>query len=536
MIDGGGGVDTLTISSGRFLLNPGTLSTFNSIETFNLSSNDAAHDITLTDDYYDTNNGVESDLVTVNLSGNSTGARVDGATLAGTHAISVQGSDGSDTVIGGAGNDSLTYATRNTGVVIDQTSANFDEIETIIGGEGSDTISGGLGNQTLQGGDGADFLYGDVNVESFDVAAFNSGNQLWLDAADASTITDAGGGAVSEWRDKSGKGNDATPFSTGPNNNMDSINGLTTLRFNDSGLSTSNSFSFDDWSILTVFEDVSDTTQFERLLDHNYIDGFWLGRNNTTGDSFGGGVKESVSPYGRFLSVNDGEVHLLGSERSGTSHSLWQGGDFDNATIGSVSNAITSTNTIGIGAWHNNASAHQQAENTNISEIIIFDSALSTSVRQQIETYLAEKWGISYAGAVADDDSLSGGVGDDVLSGGIGNDVLNGGADNDTLEGGLGNDQLYGDSGMDVFIFKNSSGQDAISSFENPGAAVGDLIHILSNVNGSGITNWASLQPNISQVAADTVIDLDPGNPGTHTVTLTNLTAADLTSADFVFI
>jgi hypothetical protein len=35
---------------------------------------------------------------------------------------------------------------------------------------------------------------------------------LWLDASDASTITDAGGGAVSEWRDKSGHG---VPFGMG---------------------------------------------------------------------------------------------------------------------------------------------------------------------------------------------------------------------------------------------------------------------------------------------------------------------------------
>lgn len=109
-IDGGSGTDTLTISSGQFLLNPGTLSSFNSIEVFNLSGNDAAHQIFLTNDYYDSNGGVEGDVVTVNLIGNSTGSKIDASSLTGTHAISVQGSDGSDSVTGGGAADTLEGA------------------------------------------------------------------------------------------------------------------------------------------------------------------------------------------------------------------------------------------------------------------------------------------------------------------------------------------------------------------------------------------------------------------------------------------
>jgi hypothetical protein len=41
------------------------------------------------------------------------------------------------------------------------------------------------------------------------------GCQLWLDAADATTLT-LTGSIVTQWRDKSGSGNNATPVYTGP--------------------------------------------------------------------------------------------------------------------------------------------------------------------------------------------------------------------------------------------------------------------------------------------------------------------------------
>ena len=89
-----------------------------------------------------------------------------------------------DTFIGGAGDDTVTYAGRVGNLVIDQADGlahdglpafddEFDvwdrpeegddvgaDVETIIGGDSADMITGGPGRQTIEGGDGDDVLEG----------------------------------------------------------------------------------------------------------------------------------------------------------------------------------------------------------------------------------------------------------------------------------------------------------------------------------------------------------------------------------------
>ena len=547
VIDGGTGTDTLTISSGTFMLNPGTLSSFNSIESFNLSGNDAAHEMTLTDDYYDTNGGVEGDLVTINASGNSTGITVNAATLTSPHAVHVQGSDGTDTIHGGAGNDTLTYATRTTAVNIDQTGANISGIENLTGSAQGDTLQGGLGNQTLTGGDGADELHGDVDVESFDVSAFEGGNQLWLDAADASTITETGG-AVSQWNDKSGNVNHVVQSVGGnkPTVAASTLNGYGRLTFDGSDWLEKAGGLLDetDFSVFSVAEKTATKSWSNTIISEWYSGG--NPNQNEWSLSHGSGVTDNTPAFGtEFGATYSGSTSSSGAVAlgapvilSGThntqQNTLFVDGDQTGQVAVAGSKNQVPARDLHIGTFGVNKAGY--AIPMELSEIIVINNSLSTSDRQQIESYLAEKWGIDYAGAITDADELSGGAGDDIISGGLGNDTLNGGTDNDTITGGQDDDQLTGGSGDDIFIFKNSSGQDTITDFEGAGAASGDLIHILTNINGNAITNFAQLSPNISQNGADTEIDLDPTNPGTHVLTLTGITAGDLTTADFVFI
>ena len=56
------------------------------------------------------------------------------------------------------------------------------------------------------------------------------GCQLWLDAADATTLT-LSGSIVTQWRDKSGSGNNATPVYTGPTLVQNVKNSLPGLSF-----------------------------------------------------------------------------------------------------------------------------------------------------------------------------------------------------------------------------------------------------------------------------------------------------------------
>ncbi|WP_029008690.1 S8 family serine peptidase [Azospirillum halopraeferens] len=122
------------------------------------------------------------------------------------------------------------------------------------------------------------------------------------------------------------------------------------------------------------------------------------------------------------------------------------------------------------------------------------------------------------------DDTLSGGTGSDVLAGGQGNDLLDGGADRDTLYGGLGDDTLIGGAGddhlhagaggADVFIFGHGSGVDRVYEFE-----VGiDLLRITAGVNGTGITDAATLLETRLTASEDGYALIDLGDTGVPAV------------------
>ncbi len=100
----------------------------------------------------------------------------------------IYGSAGRDDYDGGGGNDTLTYASFNTGVIVNVKGqgdivsnieiiigSDYDDIlngdsvdNTISGGEGIDRISGGAGADTLNGGNGNDKIWGGSGADTID--------------------------------------------------------------------------------------------------------------------------------------------------------------------------------------------------------------------------------------------------------------------------------------------------------------------------------------------------------------------------------
>lgn len=79
----------------------------------------------------------------------------------------------------------------------------------------------------------------------------------------------------------------------------------------------------DDFTAMVWFKSTaSSPTAYERLFDKRFTDAFWIGRNGTTPDSWGGGVWEPNAPYGRFVTLPDGEWHHIVSRRRGTTHTI----------------------------------------------------------------------------------------------------------------------------------------------------------------------------------------------------------------------
>ncbi|MFN0044675.1 MAG: choice-of-anchor C family protein [Alphaproteobacteria bacterium] len=104
--------------------------------------------------------------------------------------------------------------------------------------------------------------------------------------------------------------------------------------------------------------------------------------------------------------------------------------------------------------------------------------------------------------------------------------TLVGGAGNDVLAGGGGDDTLTGNAGNDSFVFSDGGSQDRIADFQG-GAGAGDVLD-LSGV--AGLNTFADVQARMSQVGADTLIDLN----GTDEVRLVGVTAANLVADDFL--
>lgn len=228
----------------------------------------------------------------------------------------------------------------------------------------------------------------DENTE-FDLDISDLENQsLWLDA---SVLNLNDGELVSIWEDKSGNENDGTQTVTEskPTFKTNILNGKPVVRFNNSALITPN-VTFQDWHIFVVFNDVSTVTSFERILDHSYSDGFWFGRNTSTANSWGGGVKESSSPHGRFITIPDGKWNIVQNIRENTTHTITS----ENKNIsGTVTNTETSLYPVGIGSWASQQTG-QRATNIDIAEILIFNEVLSNENKILVENYLSQKYAI----------------------------------------------------------------------------------------------------------------------------------------------
>ena len=227
---------------------------------------------------------------------------------------------------------------------------------------------------------------------------------LWLDAADASTITESGG-AVSQWDDKSGNGRNATQST---NSNMPV--------FNATGLNSKQSINFDgngDHFLLpTGF--LNGATAFSiafvllgPIQNNDAIYG--PSTSNSVGLEL---VWTNVASLPTLVRVNNvikittglwstnsqPTISTLQADSSATA------GWLNGATVSAVSAtgiaALSFNGVYSIGTYSNNQSQQGNSGSTvsanmNLSEFIVSTSTWSTADRQKIEGYLAHKWGLT---------------------------------------------------------------------------------------------------------------------------------------------
>jgi len=214
------------------------------------------------------------------------------------------------------------------------------------------------------------------------------GCALWLDAADSSTITFSSGINVSQWSDKSGNGINATVLNGTPTYTQSlgmTFNGSSALQVPYTASPTIESLfvviKFNSVAAQGNIFSGTATGQREYLMYSPYNPGtIYLGRYGTgpSGSVNGGTVTTSTN-------------YILEYVFNGTANtiSFYQQGN--TITSGTPQFTYSAGGTISaIGSYNGNGYLQGQ-----IYEIIVYNVALTTSQRQAIEGYLAQKWGLT---------------------------------------------------------------------------------------------------------------------------------------------
>ncbi len=249
------------------------------------------------------------------------------------------------------------------------------------------------------------------NVAAF-VPLQISGCQLWLDATDpaATGIPPASGAAVTQWRDKSTNRLTGTAVNS-PTYQANIQNGLPVIRFNGTNqyINFGNVLNLGTNGI-TVFMvtkyaiNAGNQVGMVGKASYRGNPGRWAfvydtvagGPNGVGVDFFIEDTNQSLTgivfnPATRF--------NIFTAVNNRTSFNrIYANGTFGSQqTFTATANNLSNTDPLYVAAYPNNTGSAPQAGqfmNGDIAEIIVYFSALSDTQRQQVEGYLAWKWGL----------------------------------------------------------------------------------------------------------------------------------------------
>jgi hypothetical protein len=237
---------------------------------------------------------------------------------------------------------------------------------------------------------------------------------LWLDAADATTITQSGG-FVTEWRDKSGNSRHATDIfsSQRPAYQATGFNGSPTLDFDgtDDGMGLSTAIALATTNSFDIFIAMAPNTTgrdatwgagtLSRMPGSEAAGSFYVGYTSAghlvchhhlaSGNNANGNIK---SPSASFTSTAPLISHYRYDSAGGAAViDRWamriNGGSELTKTSSSTSTGWGTQNLLGrVGG---SPSSHRGL----ISEVIITSSVINSSDREKVEGYLAHRWGLA---------------------------------------------------------------------------------------------------------------------------------------------
>ncbi|WP_223634125.1 Hint domain-containing protein [Rhodobacter sp. TJ_12] len=382
------------------------------------------------------------------------GAGDDTITTAGGN-DTINAGAGSDTIYGGAGNDSIEYGTGGDEVhggdgndYIDDYAGSTGYVwnDTIYGDAGNDTIYSGYGNDYVDGGADNDTIFGE---DGNDTLLGGTGND-WIEGGNGNDSIEGGAGTDVIL---AGAGSDTVRGGDG----ADSIAGNTgdDILYGDAD---ADRFYFEaNWGHDTVFGGTTTTAGGvdEDTLDFSYFSGVggisviftdWedghadQGANSVQfdnieaiyGSSLGDTINAGADGSGLTLDGAAGNDSIIG----GSSHDLIRGGTGDDTIYsgmgqdtvygGDGNDYIDDLSGVQTATWANYVDAGSGNDT-------VYTGGGSDTI---------------YGGD--GDDRLYGEAGDDLIYGDAGNDTIDGGAGNDTIDAGDGDDSVWANSGDDL--------------------------------------------------------------------------------------
>lgn len=217
-----------------------------------------------------------------------------------------------------------------------------------------------------------------------------TGCSLWLDAADATTITQSSS-LVSSWADKSGQGFHFTQNASKPTYGT-TTDSKPSVNFNISSsqyLSNTTISTTTSYTILIVnkFIDYAGRNNSNRIFSSTFDPGLLMQVSYPPSKYYVGGMGNGSGGWGGLITAGDMiSLNIIAQTHNGTNLYAYQNG----TTYGPVS-AISSATYTGLSIG---GPIVGQFYNGNICEILMYNSVLSTTDRQKVEGYLAWKWSI----------------------------------------------------------------------------------------------------------------------------------------------
>ena len=214
---------------------------------------------------------------------------------------------------------------------------------------------------------------------------------LWLDAADLTSSTFSGSNLVT-WSDKSVSKYSCVPIS-GNVITKGSQNGLTTMSMASGNRLTISNFTWSNNFTSFIVSRPTSSGLFVTLWTSGYINYIWSGNNGLfylTGyqafdSALGAGTPvQPINQYGIFT-IGYGVVKNIANYAvNGTLR-----------TPGSITGTAKTDGTNTSTLYINGNGSGGITESINVAEMIMYDRFISPGEREQVEGYLARKWGIS---------------------------------------------------------------------------------------------------------------------------------------------